>query len=698
MKRLPEFLAGWSLSLILACLTLPFPLSAQESDNSGEKLFDVEEEVKTPEWQKEVEKKLQDAPLKPEEYVTSGAKHPQRISESPSAITVIDEDEIRAYGVITLEELLRIVPGVDLKEVSPAFKELGIRSFHTSTGNTVLLLIDGQEINLNFFGGIFWSMLPISLDDVKRIEVIRGPGSALYGANAFCGVINIQTKSPRDLKTATLLGDYGLYDGERGLVRGKLKIAHSLSRISFSASGDFDQAQSWDFPAQTKYRLYRTRFITVAEPTGESRVQLDGGWFTGDQHSYIYFGDMHFTHQHTAYLDTVASWKNLKFQAYWRRYQADVTIRTPAVLLAAIFSEMSAVLDNLEGRLEYSIWLPARNHLTMGTSYIFNIFESNSLAREYNDEQRQGFFLQDEWNPIPLLLLTLGLRYDLNSITDPAFSPRLSGVYSLDQKHSLRFSFGQAFRKPSFYEYGMQLQKLADLGPPYDQYLKSENVKNERLLAWELGYVGHLHRRLELAADFFYYQLLDALTMAAGGTYSYRNYPHYADAIGGELALKFFPLNNLDGFANYAYVYTWDHATPENPIFQQVETLYPHHQIKLGLKYKPAPALSLSAGYQYNSTTRDFIIDPDLSIIVPTDAPNEEIGPNHILNFRVGYQAIRGRLEAGIKGFNVLTSGSRQFPGIVWTHADQETGEDISESFSGEGVRRTIIFFLEASL
>jgi hypothetical protein len=85
----------------------------------------------------------------------------------------------------------------------------------------------------------------------------------------------------------------------------------------------------------------------------------------------------------------------LKFQAYWRRYQADITIRTPAILLAAIFSEMSAVLDNLEGRLEYSLWLPARNHLIMGGSYIFNIFDSNALAHAYNDEKREGFYFQD---------------------------------------------------------------------------------------------------------------------------------------------------------------------------------------------------------------------------------------------------------------------------------------------------------------
>jgi len=90
-------------------------------------------------------------------------------------------------------------------------------------------------------------------------------------------------------------------------------------------------------------------------------------------------------------------------------------------------------------------------------------------------------------------------------------------------------------------------------------------------------------------------------------------------------------------------------------------------------------------------------MDPAQSLLIPVDTEDQKIGPHHILNFRVGFQAVRDRLEVGIKGYNVLTADSPRFPRAFWSYTDQETGEEISENFTGQGVRRTLYIFLETA-
>lgn len=139
-----------------------------------------------------------------EDVVYGAAKHEQKISEAPSAVTVLTEEDIRAIGAESIPELLRYVPGMDVEIINPSFYTVGARGFTTEANNLLLVLIDGMEVNIELFGEPFWLALPITIQDIKRIEVIRGPGSALYGANAFAGVVNIITKDPKG-KTRLLL-------------------------------------------------------------------------------------------------------------------------------------------------------------------------------------------------------------------------------------------------------------------------------------------------------------------------------------------------------------------------------------------------------------------------------------------------------------------------------------------------------------
>ena len=129
-----------------------------------------------------------------EDVVVSAARHQQEIGMSPSAIWVIIREDIEASGAITIPDLLRQVPGADVTITAPFMPTISARLGWGNENNQFLVLIDGREINMELLGMSLFELEPVTLDEVERIEIIRGPCSALYGANALAGVINITTR------------------------------------------------------------------------------------------------------------------------------------------------------------------------------------------------------------------------------------------------------------------------------------------------------------------------------------------------------------------------------------------------------------------------------------------------------------------------------------------------------------------------
>jgi iron complex outermembrane receptor protein len=135
--------------------------------------------------------------LEMEATVETAARRAQPISHSPAAITLLIREDIEATGARVLPEILRLVPNMDVLMSNPFYYEVSLRGADASVGtDSVVLLVDGRDLTVEFFGFPMWAVQHFSLDDVKRIEVIRGPGSALYGPNAYAGVVQVFTYEP----------------------------------------------------------------------------------------------------------------------------------------------------------------------------------------------------------------------------------------------------------------------------------------------------------------------------------------------------------------------------------------------------------------------------------------------------------------------------------------------------------------------
>ena len=131
-----------------------------------------------------------------EETVVTASRREQSTLEAPNATTVITAEEIRLSGATTLPDLLRRVPGAEVMALGVGSHNSSFRGFNQRIANKVLVLLDGRTEYQDFLGLTLWQGIPVGLDEIERIEVIRGPGSALYGANAMLGVVNIITRSP----------------------------------------------------------------------------------------------------------------------------------------------------------------------------------------------------------------------------------------------------------------------------------------------------------------------------------------------------------------------------------------------------------------------------------------------------------------------------------------------------------------------
>ena len=215
--------------------------------------------------------------------VTSVSKKQTDLFKSPAAIYVITQEDIRRSGLNSIPELLRMVPGLDVARIDANHWAIGARGFSDQYANKLLVLIDGRSVYSPEFAGVYWSVQDTPLEDIDRIEIIRGPGATLWGANAVNGVINIITKSAKDTQGGLLSTTYGTEDQPSATVRYGGELGTNLfyrayvkyfNRDDFVDSAGKDTADEWN--------ATRGGFRVDWEPSDINRLTLQGDYYQSD--------------------------------------------------------------------------------------------------------------------------------------------------------------------------------------------------------------------------------------------------------------------------------------------------------------------------------------------------------------------------------------------------------------------------------
>jgi iron complex outermembrane receptor protein len=449
--------------------------------------------------------------------VSSAARHPQPLSRSPSAITLLTRQDIESTGARTLPEVLRLVPGMDVYMAKPLWYSLGVRGNTTNAADSLLLLVDGRDVTHEFLGAPLSAIQHFSLDEVERIEIIRGPGSALYGANAYSGVVHVITREPGQGPTASV----SVRGGEHGAREVSCSANARLGSLGLGAGVGFQREDLWTGRGLVGQETIRGRLAGKTRLGSATDLLVEAGVFrtAGPLYSDIgtvdvnsiddYFGRVRLDHE------------ALQFQVVYNRTQVDSELD-----LNLYYKDLGMVLAEappLEAHTEKVIvqglhsFEGFHNVLVYGAEYIFNGYHSPIFVKDHKYEHRMGVFAQDELNlssllaelanaDIPDLFLTAGLRFDYNSITDWELSPRAALVFTPDANNSFRFGYAHAFLKPTFLESSLHIRLIDVSNLDFDELnLANSNIANQTIDSLELGYAGaFLDGRLLIRLDLAY--------------------------------------------------------------------------------------------------------------------------------------------------------------------------------------------------
>ncbi len=428
--------------------------------------------------------------LEAEDVVTIATRHEQPRELSPSSITVITREEILATGHQTIEDILRLVPGAKITHYTEAQSLVGLRAGTRWQSDLLLFLVDGRDVTLPLFGTVLPALIPIDVDDIERVEILRGPGSTLYGANAFQGVVNIVTRTA-DLEQ-TLGKGVALRSSERHPRGASAYAEGSLGDWGIRAEAGWQQSARDEHPDEPTFEKLRGRLVAKrSTAVGDLRLEAGDQSTSGTIYTGLGRGPLNVRWPYLrAGLRTDRSEINAVIERTRMLYDVDMRLiynpggeQEPIDLVRDVFYDYPLSAGGIWGQRH---WLPADTHrLTAGgelrllhhsgMSYLvtcppnitMDSFEQDDCVPIDLLEVRIGSFLQHEWSILENLHLTLGLRGDAVSVNvEPGISPRAALVWSPLTDHVFRTSFGMAFRKPSFAETHGHLLTDTDTNAP----------------------------------------------------------------------------------------------------------------------------------------------------------------------------------------------------------------------------------------
>ena len=556
--------------------------------------------------------------------VLSASRQPTPVNRTAVPISVITAEEIHASGKVNIDELLRSIPGMDVLHIDRNRPSIGVRGLHDYFSDRTLVLIDGMSANNPIFGGIDLRRLPINIEDIEKIEVVRGPGGAAWGANAYTGVINIILKAPED--TPGVLGSITL--NEFGDVTQQTRIGGTSGDWRWRVSLGFDDWEpssdalaGEDFVSDDRNLEGQFSFSASRSLSEASSLKFGGGY------SRSLRGTMEFLALPAAIEPgaVVSSLSTARAHVRWDHQFRDgreASLQWNAQHLNDDFGDTSEywVLENtLEGQLTTN-WGDG-HRTTLGSTFrLINADTEKNGPQQLGiqggafHEEGVGLFLVDRWRATNRTVVELQARGDYYSGTGFDSSGRATALISLDpdERSIARFSLAKAFRAPQSIMRKATLDRfpLPAPAPPglFGLSLSAaDDLENEEIYSIEAGLTRQLSRTVEFRVD-TYWQRLNRLISARvlpdpfslGRTLFQIDNSGNANAYGTEAELSVaLPEAIIVGWYAYTELDT-DKTT------QTIRAYGPaRHKVGLRASTEIGDDWELHGSYTYTSTTRD---------------------------------------------------------------------------------------------
>lgn len=513
--------------------------------------------------------------------VASVSRLPQRLEDAPGAVTVIDRAMIRASGARSLHEVFRLVPG--FQTFTPSDKPARV-NYHGITDDTdysprVQVLVDGRSLHSPLFrGGMNWELVPVALEDIERIEVVRGSNTVSYGTNAFLGVINIVTVEPafaQGLSVSTQRGSGGVRDysvrGGGGLGEGgafRLSVQERADdgldhRDVLPADRDWrdsNRSRLFDFRADLQLDARSLLELQIGrvearQLVGRLSVAADGTAIGPRASDPLRRADQSSTWVQARWLHALSESADLSL-----RYTHHVD-RLDAGFDVAGRPELGRINPNGGRGVRHEFealhtFLPVDSlRMAWGGSWRHDALESATMLHGVGRVSRDvgRLFANLEWKPLGWFTGNLGLSHEYDSLAGAHVAPRASASFHIDEQNTVRVGYARAWRTPGTLDY--KASQLASNGSI--EWAGTPGLPAEGLDSWELGYLGDWRAvRMSLDLRVFHERVSDRIhriRTVAGGPLTAQAV-HELKIRGHELQWKWQPVDATRIVVGHAHI------------------------------------------------------------------------------------------------------------------------------------------------
>src|SRR5690348_6621694 len=507
--------------------------------------------------------------------VTSVAKRPQRVADAAAAVFVITQEDIRRSGAASIPEALRMVPGLQVAQIDQNKWAIGSRGFNGRFDNKLLVLIDGRSVYTPLFSGVYWNVQDVMLEDVDRIEVIRGPGATLWGANAVDGVINVITKKAKATQSAVVTAGGGTEERAAGGVRFGSKLGDNTYYRAYTKY--FDWAPSVypsGMTAHDGWDALRGGFRADWTPAGANSLTVQGDVYRSRFNETLTVASLSAPYSNT--FPNNGNYSGGNILGRWNHSSEGSSMSLQ------MYYDNTTIADN-------SLFVDHQNIFDLDFQHGFHVGDSQQFLwglgyRSIRDRNDPSFsvslepnqvtlnhysaFLQDEISLVDnRLRLTFGSKFEHNDFTGFEVQPNARLLWTLTPNQSVWTAVSRAVRTPALTEEGLRLNQ-AVIPPatpanptPFPAVITvfgSHQFQSEDLLAYEVGY--RVQATSSFSADIAtFYNSYSNLRTAEPGTPFLEGSPAPTD-----LVVPFVASNKMGGgtygvelFADWKVVPKW---------------------------------------------------------------------------------------------------------------------------------------------
>jgi iron complex outermembrane receptor protein len=569
--------------------------------------------------------------------VTSVSKKSEKISRTAAAVFVITNEDIRHSGYATLAEALKLAPGVHVARLSSHTFSVSTRGFGGEFANKLLVLVDGRSVYSPMFSGVYWDQLDIPLSDIERIEIIRGPGATLWGANAVNGVINVITKHARDTEG----GQISIEAGTRDRASGVFRLGGTSGKSHWRFYGKYHERErslsNLGAEAHDGMNVRRLGYRLDREVFGNSQISLFGDYSAVNRELTNRLPQMlppytsevsEETHHDVLSImvrlaTPLSEQSDMMWQAYFERSD----------ILDIVIKERRSTIDV---DFHHRTGLSERAELIWGAGYRYITDDIDSTFAFYFSPSKRDVGLVSGFGQLEFelsrsrLSLTVGSKFEHNSYTGFEYQPSVRLLYTPSTRHSFWAAVSRAVRTPSRYEHDSHTAYVVIPATDEPGSLPTvvgnagdRDMEAEKLLSTEVGYRGNLADALYLDVTSFHQRYDDLWAIEFGAPEVIGLPPQYllmntfnsngvtGNSYGVEMVLDWRVSTNIRVRPVYAYLkidLQKDSELIDDRSLKD-ETNSPKHQASLQSIFQISPTINLTTAIRYVDEIPRYDVD-----------------------------------------------------------------------------------------